>query len=101
MNRPSRGARTSAATTRYVGCFCLPIRMRRSLTATVHSLRVQRDSTTLEAAVRPVMLDCDAGSVQAGPGARVQARQRERLLGDGGTGALRRDASPALALAAL
>src|SRR3954471_13378249 len=32
MNRPSRGARDSAATTRYVGCFFLPIRMRRSFT---------------------------------------------------------------------
>src|SRR5574338_1418281 len=33
MNRPLRGDRESAATTRYVGCFFLPIRMRRSLTA--------------------------------------------------------------------
>src|SRR4051794_9924505 len=34
MNRPLRGERESAATTRYVGCFVLPIRMSRSLTAT-------------------------------------------------------------------
>src|ERR1700687_2996233 len=34
MNRPSRGERASAATTRYVGCLVLPIRMRRSFTAT-------------------------------------------------------------------
>src|SRR5436309_14069466 len=34
MNRPSRGDRLSAATTRYVGCFFFPIRIRRSFTAT-------------------------------------------------------------------
>src|SRR5437764_9642809 len=33
MKRPSRGERESAATTRYVGCFFLPMRLRRSLTA--------------------------------------------------------------------
>src|SRR5689334_3882184 len=33
MNRPSRGERPSAATTRYVGCLVLPIRIRRSFTA--------------------------------------------------------------------
>src|SRR5437867_13393487 len=35
MKRPSRGERASAATTRYVGCFFLPMRLRRSLTATL------------------------------------------------------------------
>src|SRR5262245_34097404 len=35
MNRPLRGERESAATTRYVGCLVLPIRISRSLTATV------------------------------------------------------------------
>src|SRR5689334_15510447 len=35
MNRPLRGDRESAATTRYVGCLVLPIRMSRSFTATV------------------------------------------------------------------
>src|SRR5438270_12603027 len=34
MKRPSRGERASAATTRYDGCFFLPMRLRRSLTAT-------------------------------------------------------------------
>src|SRR4051794_24737638 len=34
MNRPSRGDRLSVATTRYVGCFFLPMRIRRSFTAT-------------------------------------------------------------------
>src|SRR4051794_27447519 len=33
MNRPSRGERPSAATTRYVGCLVLPMRMSRSFTA--------------------------------------------------------------------
>src|SRR5690606_28864712 len=33
MNRPSRGERASAATMRYWGCFFLPTRVRRSLTA--------------------------------------------------------------------
>src|SRR5262249_44260114 len=32
IKRPLRGDRESAATTRYVGCFVLPIRIRRSLT---------------------------------------------------------------------
>src|SRR5690349_1348286 len=34
MKRPSRGDRPSATTTRYVGCFFLPTRMRRIFTAT-------------------------------------------------------------------
>src|SRR3954447_1926146 len=38
MKRPSRGERASAATTRYVGCLVLPIRMRRSFTAIVRLL---------------------------------------------------------------
>src|SRR5215471_5154020 len=33
MKRPSRGLRPSATTTRYVGCFFLPTRIRRILTA--------------------------------------------------------------------
>jgi hypothetical protein len=38
MNRPSRGERLSAATTRYDGCLVLPTRMRRSFTAMASSL---------------------------------------------------------------
>src|SRR5207237_8740322 len=42
-HRPLRGERESAATTRYVGCFVLPIRMSRSFTATVHTSFVSGD----------------------------------------------------------
>ena len=46
MNRPSRGERPSATTTRYVGCFFFPTRMRRIFTATarVSSRRYERVS---------------------------------------------------------
>src|SRR4051794_29429028 len=37
MNRPSRGERLSAATTRYDGCLVLPTRIKRSFTAMVSS----------------------------------------------------------------
>ena len=37
MNRPSRGLRASATTTRYVGCFFLPTRIKRILTANSNS----------------------------------------------------------------
>jgi hypothetical protein len=37
MNRPSRGLRSSATTTRYDGCFFLPTRIRRILTDNLHS----------------------------------------------------------------
>src|SRR4029450_13580881 len=98
MNRPSRGERTSAATTRYVGCFFLPIRMRRSLTATRAFLTCSEDS---EVEMRPLMLDCLAPSVQAGARTGVQTRQGERLLGHDRAGALGGDPATALALAAL
>src|SRR5947208_2449526 len=43
MKRPSRGELLSAATMRYVGCFFLPILMRRSFTATNSILAVWAD----------------------------------------------------------
>src|SRR6476646_8581145 len=44
MMRPSRGDRASATTTRYVGCFFLPTRIRRIFTATVVRLSDSLDS---------------------------------------------------------
>src|ERR1044071_4021083 len=51
MKRPSRGDRASAATRRYVGCFFLPIRMRRSFTATLALLSEARHTGTALAAL--------------------------------------------------
>src|SRR5687768_9371255 len=44
MMRPSRGLRSSATTTRYVGCFFLPTRMRRIFTDTTGRPPVLRRS---------------------------------------------------------
>src|SRR4029453_11285887 len=78
MNRPSRGDRESAATTRYVGCFFLPMRIRRSLTAT------------------RVLLSFVSGVARL----LVEARQGERLTRCG-PAATTRGCHPAAALAAL
>src|SRR5690606_41383327 len=106
MDRPSRGDRESAATTRYVGCFFLPIRMRRSLTATAVFFRVSGVTrprgggvTRRPTAERPTMMRCARPSEQTarrGPDLHaVDPPQRARLAGGGARGAGPRPA-PAL-----
>src|SRR5688500_6753662 len=68
MNRPLRGERESAATTRYVGCFFLPIRIRRSFTATCVRPYVSRGTARVQ---RTMMVPV---------GGSAQARQGEGLL---------------------
>src|SRR5438270_797338 len=93
MNRPFRGERESAATTRYVGCFVLPIRMSRSFTATVRTSFVVGGPTSVVAgpgSVQPreATIIADTGDREG----RRLARRRFR--------ALRRDpAATAFALA--
>src|SRR5437773_1877340 len=93
MNRPLRGERESAATTRYVGCFVLPIRMSRSFTATVRTSFVVGGPTSVVAG-RGLVQPREA-TIIADPG-DGERRRLARL----GLGALGRHPSPAsLALA--
>src|SRR5688500_4686311 len=101
MNRPLRGERASAATTRYVGCFFLPIRMRRSFTATWLSLPVYEIESMVRQS-RPAIVPARGGSVQTGQlqlGLRALGKG-QRTLGGGAPALLRLAALRAL-LAAL
>src|SRR5205085_6050679 len=93
MNRPLRGERESAATTRYVGCFVLPIRMSRSFTATV------RTSFSLWG---PASLPVAEPSIQSREAIIADSRdgERRRLRGCG-LRALGRDAASGLLALAL
>src|SRR3954452_15292649 len=92
MNRPLRGERESAATTRYVGCFVLPMRMSRSFTATCNTSFDTWGPTSVVGR-EPLIQSREATII-------ADSRDRERRrLADGRLGALGRDPATALALA--
>src|SRR5688500_13372846 len=94
MNRPLRGERASAATTRYVGCFFLPIRMRRSFTATWFLFLFTKSNRSVRQS-RPAIVPAGGGSV---PSRELQLVLRP--LGKRGH-ALRRSPPALLVLASL
>src|SRR5437764_3868560 len=71
--RPSRGDRASATTTRYVGCFFLPIRIRRILTT---DLPPFPQKTTGEVTARELHLPPPRDHIPGMPGGRPGKRGR-------------------------